>query len=452
MAQTYNENIELCVLACIFKDGSLFPIVEDILERKAFGWRPFGIVFQSIKDIVDSDLFPDVETVATDLERKGFLEGISIASNGIKGKNALYHMKGMDVSVLTIESYAFQVQELYALRQLNELHEYIQSSVESGKKRPIEILSEIDLKTGKIAAFVGAQSKNTRNAKDVAQSSVEQFEQASNGKSRYISTYLSAWDDYTNGLYPQRLYMIAARTNEGKSALVQNLIKNISIDNKIKIKLFSLEMSAEEINNRLVQTITGISPLSIETGRLKDSELEPYKEAIKRISESPIVYDDSSELNLALLRTKIRKAVADGAKVILIDQLEQLSISGSGDSQPEYIKINYITYRLKAFSREMDVPVVIVHQMNRGIESGENRNREIDPQTSDLAQAGEKACDAILMIRNKKGDAWFHWTKNRQGRTGKRQVRWDGSHILFTDIAGMSEFPSDYSQDELPNQ
>lgn len=439
MAQTFNENIELQTLACLFKDGSLYPIVEDILEKKAFGWKPFGLVYQSIKDIVDSDLYPDVETVSTDLDRKGMLGAISIASNGLVGKEALDFMKSMDVNVDNLESYAFQTQELHASRQIIALADDMKKGVESGK-RPIEILSDMDLKSGKIAAFVGAQSKNTRTAKDVATSSVEQFEDASNGKSRYISTGLSAWDDFTNGLFPQRLYMVAARTNEGKSALVQNLINNIAIENNIMVKLFSLEMSAEEIHNRLVQIRTGISPLRIEQGKLRDNEIEPYKEATKIISNAPIIYDDSSELSLALLRTKIRKAKASGVKVVFVDQLEQLTISGAGDSQPEYIKINYISYRLKAFSREMDIPIVVVHQMNRSGESNQ-ADKDADPTLAQIAQAGEKACDAILLIKNNKSGASFYWGKNRQGRKGKREVQWNGERILFSDIPGTSEFP-----------
>jgi replicative DNA helicase len=449
MTQSFNENIEIQTLACLFKDGSLYPIVEDILERKAFGWKPFGTIFQSIKDVVDSDLYPDTETVATDLSRKGLLDSIKIQSNGKTGKDVLDFLKDLEVNVENLESYAYQVTELHAGRQLVSLAEDIKKGVESGK-RPIEILSDMDLKSGKISAFVGAQSKNTRTSRDVAMSSIEQFEDASNGKSRYISTGLKAWDDYTNGLFPQRLYMVAARTNEGKSALIQNLINNISIENGIMVKLFSLEMSAEEIHNRLVQIRTGISPLKIETGKLKDSEIEPYKEATKVISNAPIIYDDSSELSLPLLRTKIRKAVSSGAKVILIDQLEQLTLGGSGDSQPEYIKVNYISYRLKAFSRELDVPVVIVHQMNRSGEGqqGASSSQEADPLLSQIAQGGEKACDAILIVRNNSKGTYFYWSKNRQGRKGKRVVQWDGTHIKFSDIAGLDEYP-EFVQDQL---
>lgn len=450
MAQTFNENIEIQTLACLFKDGSLYPIVEDILEKKAFGWPPFGIIFQSIKDVVDSDLYPDAETVSTDLDRKGKLDVISIPSSKLKGKEVLDFMKNLDVNIEQLESYAYQVSELHAGRQIDALADDMKAGVKSGK-RPIEILSDMDLKSGKIAAFVGAQSKNTRTSKDVAISSVEQFEDASNGKSRYISTKLNAWDDFTNGLFPQRLYMIAARTNEGKSALVQDLINNIAIEDNIKIKLFSLEMSAEEIHNRLVQIRTGISPLRIETGKLKDEEINPYKEANRIISNAPIIYDDSSELSLALLRTKIRKAKSAGVRVIFIDQLEQLTIGGSGDSQPEYIKINYISYRLKAFSREMDIPIVVVHQMNRsGDNNNQSANKDVDPSLSQIAQAGEKACDAILLITNNKNGASFYWGKNRQGRKGKRDVHWNGERITFSDLSGMENVP-DFIQEELLN-
>ena len=457
MAQTFNENIELQTLACLFKDGSLYPIVEDILERKAFGWKPFGIIFQSIKDIVDSDLYPDTETIATDLERKSLLQKITIMSNGLQGKDALNYIKKLDTNVDQFESYAYQVQELYANRQLLSLSEDMKKAVESGK-RPIEILSDMDLKSGKIAVFVGAQSKNTRTSKDVAESNLQQLSDATEGKSIYISTGLSSWDDFTGGIAP-RFYMIAAEQNEGKSSLVLNLIRNIAIHppirvmnfEKTKVKLFTFESSAEEIQNKLIQLETGISQIRIEKGNLSDEELLKYKDALMEIAESPILYDDSSELTLPLLRTKIRKACAEGAEIIFIDQLEQLFIGGSGDLQPEHIRLNYITYRIKAYQREQNIPIILVHQRKKTQEGyGKPQDNNLrDAELNDLNQAGGKAPDAVLMLRTKKEPAFF-WVKNRQGKRGKVSVGWDGSRILFFDLDGNSEFPEFVQPTLLP--
>ncbi len=449
MAQTFNENIEIQTLACLFKDGSLYPVVEDILEKKAFAQPHFQIIFQAIKDVVDADLYPDSETVATDLDRKGLLLSLSVPSQGVKGKDVLNFLKKLEVDTEQLESYAYQVQELYANRQLLALAEDMKNGVENGK-RPIEILSDMDLKSGRIAAFVGSQSQNTKNSNDVAKNNIQQLQDTINGVSTYISTHFLFWDDFFGGI-AKRLYMIAGEQNEGKSTLVLNLIKNIAIAppkankdfKKTKVKLFTFESSAEEIQNKLVQMMTGISVIRIEKAELSEDELVKYKNALTEIANSPILYDDSSEITLPLLRTKIRKAVADGAEIIFVDQLEQILLGGSGDAQPEHVKLNYISYRLKAYQREMDTRVVIVHQRKKVGE--ESRNR--DPELSDLNQAGGKAPDGVAMVRTKKDPAIFV-VKNRQGPKGKRDIGWEGSKITFSDNA--TGLP-DFVQDELAN-
>lgn len=461
MSATFNENIELATLSSLLKNASLYPIVEDILEKQSFGWIPYGIVYWGISQVVESDLYPDVQTVATYLDRAGLLDAVIIPSKNIRGIEALKYIEAIDVDESNLESYAYQVQELRATRQLRDLTGEIERNIEAGK-RPIEILSDIDLETGKIAAYVGAKSQNVRDAKTVTQSSVDRFSEAVNGANRYIPTGIDAWDDFTNGLYGGRLYIVAAASNDGKSALVQNIIYNIAVrgvdsdrEKRIKTMLITLETSAEEVTNRLIQIMTGLSPLNIEKGNLvSDNDIELYKAAIKEISSSPIMFDDSSELMLALLRTKIRKAVSTGVKVVIIDQLEQLIIGGSGDSQQEYLRLNYIAYRVKAFAREMDVPIILVHQMNRAADTGANRGKNGEPQLQDLAQAGEKAADAVMMIRHKKSEgdileSYFYWVKNRQGMKGRRRVEFEGRRILFKD-PDETKLP-DFVQGNLPN-
>lgn len=455
MAQTFNENVEASVLSIIFKDGSLYSVVEDILTHNSFGWKPFGIVYQSIQRIVKNDGYPDIVSVATDLENRGWLDTISIMSAGVSGMEALQYLKNKDVDANALETYAYQVQQLQAYREIIALADNMKRWTESKDPMPpSEILAKVDFETGKIATFTGTKSGALRNSKDVARASHEQFEKAANGEAAYIPTGIDAWDDFTSGLFHGRLYMISAASNDGKSSLALNIVNNLSVENGRKVFLLTLESGAEEINNKLIQIRTGIPSLRIEKGSIRDDEKAAYRKAVKDISDAPIVYDDSSELILPILRTKIRKAVADGAEVVIIDQLEQLLIGGGGDTQAEYIRINYMAYRVKAYAREMDVPIILIHQMNRSADSGVNRGKFVDVSLADLAQAGEKPCDAVLMIRHKKInqkiiESYFVWAKNRQGAKGMRQVDFKAERLLFKDIEGKSEFmPLD--QMEIP--
>jgi replicative DNA helicase len=452
MAVYYNEAIEGNVLSILFNDGSLYSVVEDILEKDSFGWSPYGVVFLGIKLAVDVDLYPDVETVANELDKRGLLSGLSTPSGFENGKAVLEYLKNLNISPDLIENYAFQVSELRAARQLIVLADKVKKGIEVGK-RPIEILGMMDLESGKISAHVGSVSHNTRTSKDVVENNIKQFQDAIAGKSRYIKTRLRAWDEYVGGIAP-RFYMIAAEQNEGKSTLVINLIYNLAVEpdnesEKVKVKLFTFESSAEEINNKLVQRQTGISQIRIEQGTLSDEELESYQKALEKIAKSPIVYDDSSDITLPLLRTKIRKAVADGARVIFIDQTEQIMIGGAGDAQPEHIRINYITYRLKAYQREMDIPIIAVHQNKKVTSQGgaEHRGRIYDYVLNDLNQAGGKAPNAVVMVRTTSQPALF-WVKNREGKKGKVDIGWEGDRLRFYDLDSKESPPSNYVQQD----
>lgn len=464
MAQTYNEHAEMAVLSSIFQDGSAYRLVEDMLKGKSFGYLPFGHIYRAIRRVVESDLYPDVTTVGTDLETNGLLEAIVIPSVDLRGRDALnYILQLKNIVPSQIESYGLQVQKLYANRQLIALADKIKAGVEKNID-PVENLTNVDLETGQIGLWLGYKSGSLRVSSEVAQKSLENFANAANGESRYILTGFNFWDDFVGGLYEGRLYLIAGRANEGKTSLAQNIARALTIDaspeRRVKTVYFTFESSAEEVVNKLVQSMTGIHSMRVEKGKLSQTELPAYSEAIQKIQEAPLIFDDSSEIVLAMLRTKIRKAVTAGAKVIIIDQLEQVHIGGSGDYQAEYLKINYIAYRIKAFAREMNVPIVLVHQMNRGIESEQSKGQkseEREPSLKDLAQAGEKPPNAVLMIRHKKRgqvpyETWLYWVKNRDGRKGKIQVEWKPERISFSDMVGQSEFSPDFVQGEFPNE
>lgn len=431
MANLYNSNLELTVLSCLFHDGSQWAVVEDILSKKSFKFPAHGFIFKAMEDVVNSDLYPDVVTVSAELDKKGILSNV-VLENGMAGLEALRFIASMDVNVDNLESYALQVQQLQANRELKALSANIDQWVDSGNL-PFDTLTRIDESTGRISAFIGSRSSDVKTARESAGNSLSDYEESRKGTKKYIETRLKAFDSFTNGLFQGRLYIIAARSGMGKSALIHNFIKNLSIDDNYKVHLFSLEMSASEVTNRLIQIMTGIQPLSLEKGELNDYEVPLYEEAILKISNATYTIDDSPILSLALLRTKARKAVSNGCQLLLVDQLENLSVGGSGDTQPEYLRLNFIAYRLKALARELNVPLVLVHQLNRGIDKTEgNKDTKRDPVLGDLAQSGERPADVVCMIRTDYDSALF-FVKNRQSKKGKSEVDWIPNRITFKD-------------------
>jgi replicative DNA helicase len=221
------------------------------------------------------------------------------------------------------------------------------------------------------------------------------------------------------------------------------LAYRLSILGNTKVTYFTFESESTDVTNKMIQIMTGVSTKKIDKGILTEEEKEKYYSAAKKLKESKnLIMDDSSEVLLPSLRSKIRKAVESGSKLIIIDQLEQILVGGGGDStQQEYIKINYLSYRIKAFAKEFNVPIILVHQMNRSIEAGGNRGKDNKPQASDLAQAGEKAPNAILMVSRFENKTYFDWVKNRDyGDMGRREVNFVIDNLWYEDIDGLSEF------------
>lgn len=446
MFTSQNEDLEISSLACLVKDGSCFSRVEDILNKKTYVNPINQIVFTSIRELYNNDVLPDKVTIIVDLQRRGILDNIVVS--GLKGKEAVEYLSSLDVNPDNIESYAFQLSQMQGTRETYEILNNAKKHIEEGQDY-MKVWGLLDLEGGKISSYAGIKTNNTKTVKEATESTIKGLIDAIDNKHLFISTGLSAWDDYVNGLFPKRLYIVAARAGRGKSTLCINLAYLLAIVGNVKTTYFTLESASEDIIKKMIQMMTGIDTQKIDRGVLSDNEKDEIYKAAKKLKESAnLVLDDSSEIILPVLRSKIRKAVENGSKVIIIDQLEQILVGGGGDTtQAEYIKINYITYRLKAIAKELNVPIILVHQMKREIESGNNRGKDIAPQSSDLAQAGEKAPNAILMIARMKNGTFFYWVKNRDyANIGHRQVDFDRERITFKDIPGLSEFP-----DEAPN-
>jgi replicative DNA helicase len=166
--------------------------------------------------------------------------------------------------------------------------------------------------------------------------------------------------------------------------------------------------------------------------------MESYHDALEKISKSPILFDDSSSLSIPEMRTKVRKMKELGLDLIILDQLDLMNAQMPGGK--EFEKLNWLSYRLKEMAREFNVPILIAHQMNRGIEQQQGAKNIRDPQLSDLEQAGEKASDMVVMIRHRKEGgiitkSYFYIVKNRNGGTGVVPVTFISSKARFENAA-----------------
>ena len=434
----YNPEIEDALIACVLKDGSCFSFLVDICDSNDFYWKPYSWIWQCFMSINDRGMIIDFLTAKDEMQRMGFLENFVTATEGIKGLDGLEKVRSSGAIVDNAETYALQVKDDSAKRKTFEVISIAKENITEGNSTSISILTNLETELGKISAYAGTKSNLISDTKTVLKAAMEATELAAKGNRKYIETGIVALDKKIGGFFNGQLITVAGRTGEGKSSLLLTFAINMAIKNKWKKKvgIFSLEMSNEEYMQRMIGFLSGIPSLRLKLGKIKPEEEQAYKDAVKTLQEADIVFDDSVHLSIPLLRTKMRKMKESGVEIVLLDQLNLLD-SGIA-SEPEYIRVDKASYRLKKLAREMDLPLVDAQQMSRAIEQAA-RAKDSDPKSSDLSQAGESAPGIILMIKHKKEkseivSSQIYIVKNRDGATGAVPVKFIGKQTMFIDV------------------
>ena len=338
-------------------------------------------------------------------------------------------------TTLNVEEYAGIIAEYSARRKLLAIANK-QATMAFDTSKPVGvILAEIDRDLVDVGSLSGIKISKTLTAADAVSAAMSASEAAAKGDGSAIPTGLTDLDRRLNGgLFPEDLVIIAARSGEGKTALMASVAANIVGLSRVDslgvmrpatlrpkgVAFFSLEMSSTQIVNRLISQITGIPAGRLKNGKIEDGEWERYYDASAMIARSPLFIDDSPVLGIPELRQKLRRLVDQGVEVAFIDQLNFLDAQMDNKSQ-EHVKLNWLAHRLKVISRELRISVVVAHQMNRGVES----RPDDDPTLADLEQAGDKPASVVLFVRHRKSgevfqNSWLYLAKNRDGAAGAR--------------------------------
>ncbi len=453
MSVQYDSNLELTILSAVINNGNSYYQVQDTVEPASFYWKPNGVIWQCFMDIADNDLYIDKVTLLNQLSKTGYLENYITEVGGVSGKDAVEHLYNIKADHERIESYAIQLQECKSQREIILLSEKAKEMSLAGKSSS-EILAMLDFDAGKILGNSGAIISSMKSLGDAVKESLKTVVEAMEGDSKYIETGIDAIDLFIGGGCPGRLVIDAASSNDGKSALLTNIMYNISISDKYleyddgtkrkdrkrhKTAFITLEMSAMEVVHRVVQMITGIDPIRLEKGKITESERLLFQKALDDIDSKKdfVIFEDTPDMNISQLRQKIRKMTAEGCDFVIVDQLQQIQPMQAMANQSRHVIYDFISYRLKAFAREFNVPIFLAHQMNRSADQKDSKDADLS--LANLNEGGERAADSILFIRHEKENqiiqkSWFYWAKNRQGRKGRKQVNFIGHKITFEDM------------------
>lgn len=431
--------MEESALSCVLRKPEYLSVLGGVCSEEDFWYLPYRNIWNVFIKLQEKNSRIDLITVQDELERIGLLEKIVSFDELNTGKDCLLFLKNKDnVDVENIETYGRKIRDDSSKRKIKEATDKCVGWINQGNDAT-EILTNLDIELGRISNYAGANLNASEVAADVVARAMEETELASKNNKRFIETGIHALDEKIGGLFDGELITIAARSGAGKSSLAMTIALNVSMRNqwKKKVGIFTLEMSNVKYVNRMISAMTGIPFLSIKRGILTPEEKTAYIDAALAIQQcNHVMFDDTTRLSMPLIRNKIRKMKEWGADLIIVDQLSL--IKDDKLNEQEFARVDRISYELKSFCTEFDIPIILIQQLNRSIESS-TRGSDKEPRLSDLNQAGENAPSIVLMITHEKeagivkaSKIWV--VKNRDGATGYADVKFEYQKTYFRDL------------------
>ncbi|MBR4604760.1 MAG: replicative DNA helicase, partial [Lachnospiraceae bacterium] len=352
----------------------------------------------------------------------------------------LIDMRDDAITPVHIKQYATIVYEKSILRKMIRINEEVANSCYAGKENMESILEDAEKRV-----FQLSQQRNTGEfvpIRQVVSNAMDKIDKASkmNGYVTGVATGFIDLDYRTAGMQPSDLVLIAARPSMGKTAFALNIAQNVAFRQKKCVAIFSLEMSKEQLVNRMFSLESNVDAQKLRTGQLADNEWERLIESAAEIGKSKLIIDDTPSISVSELRSKCRKfKMEHDLSMIIIDYLQLMS--GSGKNESHQLEIAEISRNLKAVARELNVPVLALSQLSRGVEGRPDHR----PMLSDLRDSGaiEQDADVVMFIyrddyyhpdTEKKGISEIIVAKQRNGPIGTVELVWLPEYTKFANL------------------
>ncbi|WP_458659049.1 replicative DNA helicase [Candidatus Vidania fulgoroideorum] len=418
---------EQFLLSSIILKNNNFNKVSKIINENNFIKKKNGVIFKSIKNMLNKNNKIDVITLFYYIKKNNKLQNISFKYiNGIIKNNAIFD---------NIVKYAKIIKNKYLLKKIYE--NFYKFSYLIKNKKIKNIFNFVSRVQNKLKSFLKKNYKNDKfKIKKKLKIVYHNIINKKYSNNTYIKTGFSKLDNLILGFSPGELIVIAGRPSTGKTSLCMNICENISIKNKLSSIFFSLEMSKEQVILRLLSSISGINSKKIKGSSLDKKEKKKLKYAYKKIKKSSIFINDNSFFNLYNFKSNLKKIFTQNKiGIIAIDYLQLVYLKRNKDSRNN--EIAEISRILKTVSKEFNVPVVALSQLNRNSDQRINKR----PILSDLKDSGSIEQDADLIIflynnllENKNiVETELIIGKNRNGPTGVIKLDFDKSKTKFID-------------------
>ena len=429
----HSVEAEQSVIGAMLMDRDAITIASEILTTEDFYQKQYGILFEAMVELYTENSPVDLVTLQNRLREKDAPPEIS----SLEFAGELITAVPTSVNV---KSYAEIVAEKAVLRRLIKVNEEIASACYAGKDSVDEIMEDTEKKI-----FQVLQRKTNDDfvpIKDVVLNALDKIEAASRTRGNVTGHATGFIDlDYkTAGFQNSDLILIAARPSMGKTAFVLNIAEYMAFHSNETVAIFSLEMSKEQLVNRLFSLESHVEAQNLRTGNLSDSDWSSLIEAAGIIGKSNLIIDDTPGISVANLRSKCRKyKLEHNLGIIMIDYLQLMTGSRRAESRQQ--EISDISRSLKEIARELQVPVVALSQLSRAVEQRPDHR----PMLSDLRESGAIEQDADVVMFLYRDDYYNHDTdkknvaeviiaKQRNGSIGTVELAWLPSFTKFANM------------------
>ena len=434
--------LEEAVLGALMIERDAYSLVSEILRPETFYERRHQLIYSAITDLAVNQKPVDILTVKDQLSKRGELEEVG-------GPFYISQLSSKVASSAHIEYHARILAQKHLTRELITYTSTIQSKAFDETLDVDDLMQEAEGRLFEISQQ--NMKKDYTQINPVISEAYELMQKAAarpDGLSG-LQTGFTKLDKMTSGWQNSDLIIIAARPAMGKTAFVLSMAKNMAVNFKTPVALFSLEMSNVQLVNRLISNVCEIPSEKIKSGQLADYEWQQLDKRMNLLIDAPLYVDDTPSLSVFELRTKARRLVREhDVKIIIIDYLQLMNASGMkfGSRQEE---VSTISRSLKGLAKELNIPIIALSQLNRGVE-----NREGDegkrPQLSDLRESGaiEQDADMVCFIHRPeyykiynssdgadlRGKAEIIIAKHRNGAVCDVQMKFRNSEVRFVDV------------------
>ena len=443
--------LEEAVIGACMIERDAFGMISDYLKPESFYDTKHQRIFAAIRDLAAENSPVDILTVTEQLRKTGDLDFVG-------GPVAITELSRKVLSSAHIEYHARIIAQKALARELITYSSNIQRQAFDDSQDIAELMQQAEGQLFELSKT--NMKKDFTQINPVIKEAYAMLQKAAartDGLSGLTSGFKDV-DRVTSGWQNSDLIIIAARPAMGKTAFVLSMARNMAVDHKIPVAMFSLEMSNVQLVNRLIVNVCEIPGEKIKSGQLAPYEWEQLDTKITELVDAPLYIDDTPSLSVFELRTKARRLVREfGVQIIIIDYLQLMNASGmSYNSRQE--EVSTISRSLKGLAKELNIPIIALSQLNRSVENrvgnDENKADSKRPQLSDLRESGaiEQDADLVAFIHRPeyykifkdqygndlKGVAEFIIAKHRNGSVEDVRMRFVGQYARFLDLHGNS--------------